>query len=138
MGLDFGDKTIGIAVSDALRLTAQSKGVIKRDNLTSDLEKIKNYIKKYQVSEIVVGMPKNMDGTLGPRAEKTQQFINFLSKRIDLPVETWDERLSTVQAEKILIKADLSRKKRKKVVDQLAAAVILQGYLDRKKHRQKQ
>lgn len=130
MGLDFGDKTIGVAISDALGLTAQSKGVIRRSNLNADLEELKKYISDYQVSEIVIGLPKNMNGTLGSRAEKTGQFVNFLKKRLDLPIKLWDERLSTVEAEKLLINADLSRAKRKVVIDQVAAAIILQSYLD--------
>lgn len=130
MGLDFGDKTIGVAISDPLGLTAQSKGVIRRSNLNADLEELKKYISDYQVSEIVIGLPKNMNGTLGSRAEKTGQFVNFLKKRLDLPIKLWDERLSTVEAEKLLINADLSRAKRKVVIDQVAAAIILQSYLD--------
>ncbi|MDI3548416.1 MAG: putative pre6S rRNA nuclease [Halanaerobiales bacterium] len=130
MGLDFGDKTIGVAISDALGLTAQSKGVIRRSNLNADLEELKKYISDYQVSEIIIGLPKNMNGTLGSRAEKTGQFVNFLKKRLDLPIKLWDERLSTVEAEKLLINADLSRAKRKVVIDQVAAAIILQSYLD--------
>lgn len=130
MGLDFGDKTIGVAVSDPLGFTAQSKGVIRRTNLTEDLKKLKEYIEKHEIEEIVVGMPLNMNGTRGPRVEKTEQFINYLKKRIELPIKTWDERLSTKEAERVLLEADMSRKKRKGVIDQLAAAIILQSFLD--------
>lgn len=132
MGLDYGDKTIGVAISDALRLTAQSKGVIRRKNLTEDFIKLQDYIKEYQIIEVVVGFPRNMDGTLGPRVEKTNQFINFLQKRVNIPINLWDERLTTVAAEKTLLEADLSRSKRKEVIDAVAAALILQGYLDMK------
>jgi len=130
MGLDFGDSTIGVAISDALGFTAQSRGVINRTNLTEDFSRLMEYIKDYQVEEIVVGYPINMDGTSGKRTEKTEQFINFLKKRVDIPVRTWDERLSTRQAERILIEADLSRARRKQVIDGLAAQIILQNYLD--------
>lgn len=132
MGLDYGDKTIGVAISDALGLTAQSKGVIRRKNLTEDFIKLQDYIEQYQITEIVVGFPRNMNGTLGPRVEKTNQFVNFLCKRVDIPVNLWDERLTTVAAERVLLEADLRRSKRKNVIDAVAAALILQGYLDLK------
>jgi len=130
MGLDFGNKTIGIAVSDALGLTAQAKGVIRRTNLRDDLHIIKEYLEKYEIDEIVIGMPRNMDGSKGESARKVQAFVNFLRNNLDLKITLWDERLTSVQAEKILLAADLSRKKRKKVIDQLAAAIILQSYLE--------
>lgn len=130
MGLDFGDKTIGVAISDALGLTAQGKGIIKRQNLTEDLQSLKEYIKDFDVTKIVVGLPKNMNGSLGIRAEKTIQFVNYLKKRVELPIKLWDERLSTVEAERLLIEADMSRARRKRVIDKMAAAIILQGYLD--------
>ncbi|QTL98567.1 Holliday junction resolvase RuvX [Iocasia frigidifontis] len=140
MGLDYGDKTIGVAISDVLGLTAQSKGVIRRKNLTEDFIKLQDYLEEYQITEIVVGFPINMNGTLGPRVEKTNQFVNFLRKRVDIPVNLWDERLTTVAAERVLLEADLSRSKRKDVIDAVAAALILQGYLDlknRKKNKEK-
>lgn len=129
LGLDFGDKRIGVAVSDELGITAQGKGYIRRTDLKEDLVSIKEYIAKYSIEEIVVGMPKNMDGSLGARAKKTQQFINFLQNNLDIPIYTWDERLSSREAEKVLIKGDVSRAKRKEVIDQLAASLILDGYL---------
>lgn len=135
MGLDFGDKTIGIAVSDPMGWTAQSKAVIRRKNLTDDLLKLQEYLSEYDIEEIVVGLPLNMNGTPGGRVEKTMQFVNFLKKRLEIPIVLWDERLSTKQAEGILLEADLSRKKRKKVIDQLAAGIILQNYLDAKKKK---
>ncbi|MTI60901.1 MAG: Holliday junction resolvase RuvX [Firmicutes bacterium] len=140
MGLDYGDKTIGVAISDVLGLTAQSKGVIRRKNLTEDFIKLQDYLEEYQITEIVVGFPINMNGTLGPRVEKTNQFVNFLRKRVDIPVNLWDERLTTVAAERALLEADLSRSKRKGVIDAVAAALILQGYLDlknREKNKEK-
>lgn len=135
MGLDFGDKTIGIAVSDPMGWTAQSKAVIRRKNLTDDLLILQEYLSEYDIEEIVVGLPLNMNGTPGGRVEKTMQFVNFLKKRLEIPIVLWDERLSTKQAEGILLEADLSRKKRKKVIDQLAAGIILQNYLDAKKKK---
>jgi len=133
MGLDFGNKTIGIAISDALCLTAQAKDVINRTNLREDLHIIVDYLEKYKVDEIIVGMPRNMDGSMGKSARKVKEFVNFLENNLTLPITLWDERLTTVQAERILLEADLSRAKRKKVIDQLAAAIILQSYLESRK-----
>jgi len=133
MGLDFGNKTIGIAISDALCLTAQAKDVINRTNLREDLHIIVDYLEKYKVDEIIVGMPRNMDGSMGKSARKVKEFVNFLENNLTLPITLWDERLTTVQAERILLEADLSRAKRKKVIDQLAAAIILQAYLESRK-----
>lgn len=129
LALDFGDKRIGVAVSDALNIIAQGKGYIKRSDLRKDLEEIKYYIDKYEVDEIIVGMPKNMDGSLGQRAKKTQEFINFLNNNLDITISIWDERLSTKEAERVLIKADVSRSNRKEVIDKLAASIILDSYL---------
>ena len=119
MSLDVGSRTIGIACSDALLMTAQG------------IETMQELIAEYEVHELVVGMPKNMNGTKGERAEKTEEFVEKMKEVIDLPVTYWDERLSTVMAERQLIAADVSRKKRKSVIDKMAAVVILQGYLDR-------
>ncbi|OCL26834.1 Holliday junction DNA helicase RuvA [Orenia metallireducens] len=130
MGLDVGDVRTGVAVSDALGWTAQGKEVIKSKGLEEDIEYIASLVEKYNVEKVVVGLPKNMNGSLGPRAEKVLNFVENLKDRIDLPVITWDERLSTVAAERTLIQADLSRKKRKEVIDKMAAVVILQNYLD--------
>lgn len=135
MGLDFGDKTIGIAISDPLGWTAQSKTVIKRNNLRDDFAKLKEFLDEYNIKEIVVGLPVHLDGTAGTRVKKTEEFVNFLKKRVDIPIKMWDERLTTQQAENILLEADLSRKKRKQVIDQLAASIILQSYLDAKKNK---
>lgn len=130
MGLDVGDKTIGVALSDPLGWTAQGLEVIRRQDIDKDLARLSEIIRQYEVEKILVGLPKNMNATIGPQGEKVLDFIEQLKTRIDLPVKTWDERLSTVAAERMLIQADVSRSKRKKVIDKMAAAVILQGYLD--------
>ncbi len=131
MSLDVGSRTIGIACSDALLMTAQGIETIRRTSLEKDFNRLQELITEYEVHELVVGMPKNMNGTKGERAEKTEEFVEKMKEVIDLPVSYWDERLSTVMAERQLIAADVSRKKRKSVIDKMAAVVILQGYLDR-------
>ena len=131
MALDVGSRTIGIACSDALLMTAQGIETIRRTSLENDVNRLRELISEYEVHELVVGMPKNMNGTKGDRAEKTEEFVEKMKAVIDLPVTFWDERLSTVMAERQLIAADVSRKKRKGVIDKMAAVVILQGYLDR-------
>lgn len=131
MGLDIGTHTIGIAISDELGITAQGLKTIKRKSLDEDFKEISTIIEHFEISKIVVGLPKNMDGTLGKQAEVVFQWIKNLKDRIHLPVVTWDERLSTVGASRVLLEADLSRRKRKKVIDKLAAVLILQGYLGR-------
>lgn len=131
MSLDVGSRTIGIACSDALLMTAQGIETIRRTSLEKDFNRLQELIAEYEVHELVVGMPKNMNGTKGERAEKTEEFVEKMKEVIDLPVSYWDERLSTVMAERQLIAADVSRKKRKSVIDKMAAVVILQGYLDR-------
>lgn len=131
MALDVGSRTIGIACSDALLMTAQGIETIRRTSLENDFNRLRELISEYEVHELVVGMPKNMNGTKGERAEKTEEFVEKMKAVIDLPITFWDERLSTVMAERQLIAADVSRKKRKGVIDKMAAVVILQGYLDR-------
>lgn len=131
MSLDVGSRTIGIACSDALKLTAQGIETIRRTSLENDFHRLGELITEYEVTELVVGMPKNMNGTKGDRAEKTEAFVAKMQEVIKLPVTFWDERLSTVMAERSLIEADVSRKRRKAVIDKMAAVVILQGYLDR-------
>ena len=131
MSLDVGSRTIGIACSDALLMTAQGIETIRRTSLEKDFNRLQELIAEYEVHELVVGMPKNMNGTKGERAEKTEEFVEKMKEVIDLPVSYWDEQLSTVMAERQLIAADVSRKKRKSVIDKMAAVVILQGYLDR-------
>ena len=131
MALDVGSRTIGIACSDALLMTAQGIETIRRTSLENDFNRLRVLISEYEVHELVVGMPKNMNGTKGDRAEKTEEFVEKMKAVIDLPVTFWDERLSTVMAERQLIAADVSRKKRKGVIDIMAAVVILLCYFDR-------
>ncbi len=130
IGLDVGDKTIGVAVSDIMGLTAQGVKTIRRSSYEKDLLELGAIIKENGVKKAVVGLPKNMNGTLGPQGEKVLKFVEKMKKKIDIEVDFWDERLTTVAAHRTLIEADVSRKKRKKVVDMLAAVFILQGYLD--------
>ena len=132
MGLDIGDKTIGVAVSDLMGLTAQGVTTIKRVGKKKDIEAIKQIIAEKQVNKIVSGLPKNMNGTVGPQGEKVLKFCDLIKEETGLEIDFWDERLTTVAAERSLIEGDVSRKKRKKVIDMLAAVIILQGYLDSK------
>nr|WP_236838735.1 Holliday junction resolvase RuvX [Caldalkalibacillus salinus] len=132
MGLDVGDKTIGVSMSDELGWTAQGLEVIRREEnqLDKDLERLQSLIKQYDVQKVIVGLPKNMNGTIGPRGELCKEFAKSLEQYANVAVQMWDERLSTVAAERMLIEADMTRKKRKKVVDKVAAVMILQGFLD--------
>lgn len=131
LGLDVGDKTIGIAVSDEMGWTAQGVKTIRRKNEQYDLDELRKVIEEYNATQLVIGLPKNMNGTIGPRGELCQQFAQLLHSTFQLPVAMEDERLSTVSAERMLIQADVSRKKRKEVIDKMAAVIILQTYLDR-------
>ena len=131
MGLDFGDKRIGVAVSDPTGLIAQGLAVLERGkSLKADLLRLRDLAEKNEVETIVIGLPRNMDGSLGPQAEKVRMFGQKLAGLLDLPVKYWDERLTTMAAEKLLIQADVSRARRRKVIDKMAASLILQGYLD--------
>lgn len=130
MGLDVGDKTIGIAVSDLMHLTAQGVKTLKRTNIEEDLKKLEQIIKERDVLKIVVGLPKNMNGSIGAQGEKVLKFAERLKKRFAVEIILWDERLTTVAAEKMLIHGDVSRSKRKRVIDMIAATYILQNYLD--------
>lgn len=130
LGLDYGSKIIGLAVSDEMGWTGQGIGTVQRKSLHHDLTQIEQCIAEYNIEKIVVGLPKNMDGSLGKAAENVLEFIENLKKKIAVPIVTWDERLSTVAAERALLEADMSRRKRKKVIDKVAAVIILQGYLD--------
>lgn len=131
LALDVGDKTIGVAASDLLLCTAQGIEVIRRTSLSRDIERLQQLVDQYEVTTIVVGLPKNMNGTIGPRGELTQQFASELGTLFPgIVIKLWDERLSTVAAQKALIAADVSRAKRKQVIDKMAAVFILQGYLD--------
>jgi putative Holliday junction resolvase len=130
MSVDIGSRTIGVAISDELGITAQGLKTIRRKSMEEDLKEISIIIAQFKIDRIVVGLPKNMDGTIGKQAELVLQWIKAAQEKIIIPIETWDERLSTVEASKILLEADLSRKKRKGVIDKLAAVIILQGYLN--------
>ncbi len=135
MGLDFGSKTIGVALSDPFGWTAQGLEIIRREQeeaLKPSMKRLEEIIKQYSVEKIILGYPKNMNNTEGPRCEKTLQFKEKLEKRFGLEVILCDERMSTMAAERTLLEADISRNKRKNVIDKMAAVYILQGYLDRK------
>ncbi|AAP28319.1 MULTISPECIES: Holliday junction resolvase RuvX [Bacillus] len=134
LGLDVGTKTVGVAISDEMGWTAQGLETIKINEERGQFgfDRISELVKQYDVDKIVVGLPKNMNGTIGPRGEACQQFAENLRELLQLDVVMWDERLSTMAAERLLISADVSRKKRKQVIDKMAAVVILQGFLDSK------
>ncbi|QNM06952.1 Holliday junction resolvase RuvX [Qiania dongpingensis] len=133
MGLDFGSKTVGVAVSDSLGITAQGVEIVRRPDegkLRRTLARLEELIAEYQVEKIVVGYPKHMNGDVGDRAEKSEAFAEKLRTRTGLPVELWDERLTTVAADRVMMEAGIRREHRKDYVDKIAAALILQGYLD--------
>lgn len=132
MGLDVGSKTVGVAISDALGWTAQGIETIAINEAAKQFgyNRVKELTQEYEVEKIVVGLPKNMNNTLGPRAESSMKYAEVLEKRVQLPVVLWDERMTTQAAERALLEADVSRGKRKKVIDKLAAVMILQSYLD--------
>lgn len=130
LGLDVGDKTIGVAISDPLGYTAQGVKTIIRKNKKVDIEELIRLCSEYTVDTIVVGFPKNMNGTVGPQGEKVLKFCEIIKENIELPIKMWDERLTTVAANRAMLEADLSRAKRKKIVDKIASTYILQGYLD--------
>lgn len=135
MGLDFGSKTVGVAVSDSLFVTAQGVEIIRRkeeNKLRQTLARIEELITEYEVGEIVLGLPKNMNATEGARVDLTMEFKEKLERRTGLPVHMWDERLTTVAADKAMMEAGVRRENRKDYVDMIAASLILQGYLDRR------
>ncbi|HDR4722649.1 Holliday junction resolvase RuvX [Bacillus cereus] len=134
LGLDVGTKTVGVAMSDEMGWTAQGLETIRINEERGHFgfDRISELVNQYNVDKIVVGLPKNMNGTIGPRGEACQQFAENLRNLLQLEVVMWDERLSTMAAERLLISADVSRKKRKQVIDKMAAVVILQGFLDSK------
>ena len=141
MGLDFGSKTVGVAVSDPLLITAQGLEIIRRkeeNKLRQTLARIEELIGEYEVGEIVLGLPKNMHDTLGVRAELSLEFKEKLERRTGLPVTMWDERLTTVAADRTMMEAGIRREHRKDYVDQIAASLILQGYLDYRANQAKQ
>ena len=141
LGLDFGSKTVGVAVSDGLLLTAQGVETIERkdeNKLRKTCARIEELIAEYEITEIVLGLPKNMNNTEGERVEKTKAFGEMLERRTGLPVHYWDERLTTVAAEQILMESGVRRENRKAVIDKVAAGLILQGYLDCLKTKEKE
>jgi len=133
LGIDFGTKRLGLAISDEMGIIAGKYGTLDSRGITNDLNRIKEIIEKEGVQAVIVGYPRNMDGSSGDSAGKVDAFVKGLREIVDIPVETWDERLSSVSAEKLLIKGDVRRKKRKKVIDQVSAVIILQNYLDHQK-----
>lgn len=133
LGLDFGSKTVGVAVSDELLLTAQGLEIVRRQSpnkLRQTLARIQKIVTEYQVERIVLGFPKNMNNTEGERCEKTKEFKEMLERRTGLEVVLWDERLTTVSADKYMMESGIRRENRKQYVDEIAAVFILQGYLD--------
>lgn len=133
LGLDYGSKTVGVAISDPMMITAQAVETITRkeeNKLRQTLARIEEICKEYEVEKIVLGLPKNMNNTMGDRAEKSLEFKAMLERRTTLPVEMWDERLTTVSAERVLQESGVRRENRKGYIDQIAAVFILQGYLD--------
>lgn len=141
MGLDFGSKTVGVAISDPLFITAQGIEIIRRkdeNKLRQTLARIEELIQEYEVEEIVLGLPKNMNDTAGLRAVITMEFKEKLERRTGLMVHTWDERLTTVAADKAMMEAGIRRENRKEYVDKIAAVFILQGFLDYRKRKQEE
>jgi putative Holliday junction resolvase len=130
LGLDYGDRRIGVALSDAFGWTAQGLETIERKREGDEFRRVEALVKEHDVEAIVVGLPKNMNGTIGPRGEICMAFAEELKQKLSMPVHLWDERLTTVAATRTLLEADVSRRKRKLVVDKLAAALLLQNYLD--------
>ena len=140
MGLDFGSKTVGVALSDPLLITAQGLEIIRRkeeNKLRQTLARIEELVLEYQVETIVLGLPKNMNDTMGDRAEKSIEFKEMIERRTGLAVVLWDERLTTVAADKVMMEAGIRREERRDYVDSIAASFILQGYLDFLKNQEK-
>ena len=131
LGLDVGEVTIGLALSDAGRMIATPLHTIERKKFTTDMQSLQETIAKHAVGGLVIGYPVNMDGSLGPRTQSTRTFASNLKKHIALPILLWDERMTTMAVERMMIEADMSRKRRAELVDKLAASYILQGVLDR-------
>ena len=129
LALDVGDKRIGMAVTDPLNITAQPLQTLIRKDRKGDFDEIKEVVRNMSVSKIIVGLPLNMDGTAGARAKESYKFVDKLKEELGIPIQLWDERLSTMEANRVLLQADVSRKKRKKVDDKIAAQLILQSYL---------
>ncbi|MDA8407108.1 MAG: Holliday junction resolvase RuvX [Deltaproteobacteria bacterium] len=134
LGLDIGSKRIGVALSDQSGIIAQALETISSTNPQRDLLRLLEIVRDYEVTEIVIGVPYNMDGSEGQQVEKVRKFKDLIAENVTLPVYEWDERLTTVAAERALLEADMSRAKRRKIIDKVAAALILQGHLDRRRN----
>jgi putative Holliday junction resolvase len=132
MGIDYGDRHIGIAVSDELFITAQGLTTLHHSGEEAVIREIEQLANKWNVTEVIVGLPRNMNGSIGPRGRIAETFAESLQEKLNRPVHLWDERLTTVSAERMLLAADLSRKKRKQVIDKMAATLLLQNYMDAK------
>jgi putative Holliday junction resolvase len=130
LGIDYGEKRIGLALSDISNMVARSLKVLNRDTTRDLFEEIKTIVDENEIEQIVIGLPKNMNGSIGKKGKEVLAFVKVLEKGVKVPIVTWDERLTTVSAEKVLRQADLSRKKRKGILDKLSACIILQNYLD--------
>ena len=133
LGLDIGSKRIGLALSDELGITAQGLPTLNRSTPGNDIRKLLEIVRQHKVEKIVIGLPKNMNGTLGKSAEQVLTFIQEMKVKTAIPVDVWDERLSTIAVTRTLVSANVSRRRRKEVVDKLAAVYILQGFLDSQK-----
>lgn len=132
MGLDVGDKTVGVAISDPFGLTSQGIKTIKIGEANDGIDELKALVSEYQIKTIVVGLPKNMNGTIGPQGEKVLSYVEKIKENVLEDVVLWDERLTTMAAKRLLIESNVRRENRKKVIDKIAATYILQGYLDSK------
>ncbi len=135
LGIDFGDKRIGLAISDKLCFTAQSLGHYEKKNKKEDKKYFKELVSKYEISEIVIGLPLRLDGSQGQRVDKTKEFAEWLQKTLNLPIVFWDERLTTKQALKILSQQKMKQKKKKNLKDQISATIILSSYLESKRKK---
>lgn len=135
MGLDVGDKTIGVALSDPLMITAQGLKTIRRKKMSNDLDELKDIILLYDVGEIIVGLPKRLNGEVGIQGEKVIKFTDILAKNFNIPIQYQDERFTTSLAEKILISADVKRKKRKEIIDKMAAVEILTTHMEKSRRK---
>ncbi len=130
LGVDYGDRRVGLALSDPLAIAARPLMTLERGSRQHDMDRFRAIVREHEVVRIVVGLPLDMDGTAGPRASLTRTFIDRLREATAIPVEAWDERLTTVQAERVLISGDVSRARRRRVIDQVAAVILLQSWLD--------
>lgn len=134
LGIDYGEKRLGLAISDETHTIASGLEVYERSTPERDLQHLREVVERYEIEKIVLGLPLNMDGSLGPKAQEVLQFKQQLEEALKIPVEPVDERLTTQEAERVLLEADLSRRRRRAIRDRLAAVLILQGYLDRQRH----